>query len=128
MSSFKLLLNTILKYDYAFKYAELFYLPSTFTLTSAVLVPLAFFTVRTYLPVSSLSQNLIIARARVLEYCKEYFSQRSSSFCPLAQQTFGSGLPPTVASRTRSDPALTVTVSTRSLLSSSAFGGAIKNK
>lgn len=102
------------------------HLPSTLTLTSAVFVPLAFLTVRTYFPVSSLSQNLMIARARVLEYWRAYFSQSSSSFVPLAQLTFGSGFPPTAASSTKSDPALIVTVSTRSLLSSSALGGAKK--
>lgn len=70
----------------------------------------------------------MIAIARVLVYCKKYFSQSSSSLSPLAQKTLGSGLPPTAASSTRSDPALTVTVSARSLLSSSAVGGPKEKK
>lgn len=40
----------------------------------------------------------------------------------------GSGLPPTAASRTRSEPALMVTRSPCNLASSSALGGAVVDK
>lgn len=102
------------------------YIPSTLTRTEICFIPLAFLTVRVYFPLSLLSQNLIIAIARLLVYCRDIFSHSSSSLSPLDQKTFGSGFPPTAASRTRSDPALMLTTSPCSLASSSAFGGAGK--
>lgn len=107
---------------------RLTYLPRTLTTTDTALVPLAFFTVKVYLPLSLLSQNLITAVARLPVYCRETFSQRSSSLSPLVQIILGSGLPPTAASRTRSEPALMVTRSPCNLASSSALGGAVTGK
>lgn len=104
------------------------HLPSTFTKTATCFVPLAFLTVNMYFPVSFLSQNLMIATACLLVYCKEIFSEWSNSLSPFDQKTFGSGFPPIDASRTRSDPALIVTISPCNLASSSALGGAVKRK
>lgn len=104
------------------------FLPSTLTLTATVLVPLAFFAVRTYLPVSFLLQDLMMAMALELVYVREYFSPSSRTLSPLAHHTMGSGLPPITPSRTRSDPARIVTCSPTRELSSSALGGAIRQK
>lgn len=98
--------------------------PRTLTLTEAVLIPLAFFTVRMYLPVSYLLQLFMTAIALVAVYVSEYFSPSSKTFSPFDQYTVGSGFPPTEPSRTRSEPAAIVTVSPTNLLSSSALGGA----
>lgn len=97
-------------------------------MTAAFLVPLTFLTDSIYFPVSFLLHDLMIAIALVLVYVNEYLSPCSNSLSPLDQHTLGSGLPPIAASRTRSDPALIVTVSPISLLSNSAFGGAKRKK